>query len=80
VINDQNYQTFRTMAKEKITDLDLTALDKDRDYLKILLKAEVARTFWGYDEYYRILRLADNQVSEALRYLIEAREMLSVRQ
>lgn len=75
-VSDKNFDAFKKMAAEKISDLDLTQIDKDRNYLKILIKAEIARSYWGYDEYYRIVRLSDNQVSAAVKYLNEARQMI----
>ena len=53
--------------------IDLSNLDNDSGYLKMLLKAEVAKDFWGYDEYYKIIRLHDNQVLEAMKYFNESR-------
>ncbi len=75
-LSDAEWNKFKKVAKEKIHDLDLTAVEKDADYLKILLKAEVARIFWGYDEYYKVIRLADNQVQESLGYFPEAQTMV----
>jgi carboxyl-terminal processing protease len=78
-LSDQNFEAFTKMAKEKIKDLDLSQIEKDKDYLKILIKAEIARSYWGYDEYYRIVRLSDNQVAEGVKYLSEARRMIPKR-
>jgi hypothetical protein len=33
------------MAAEKIAKLDLSQIEKDKDYLKILVKAEIARSY-----------------------------------
>lgn len=79
-INDKNYEAFKKMAAEKISDLDLKQIEKDKEYLKILVKAEIARSYWGYDEYYKIVRLSDNQVEAAVNYLVEARKMNQSRQ
>ncbi|MFH1213176.1 MAG: S41 family peptidase [Candidatus Neomarinimicrobiota bacterium] len=78
-ITDKIFESFTKTAAEKISDLDLKKIEKDRDYLKVLVKAEIARSFWGYDEYYKIVRLSDNQVSEAVRHLSEARQMIQNR-
>lgn len=76
-LSDSDWKRFQKVAQEKISDLDLNLLAKDQDYLKILIKAEVARIFWGYDEYYKVLRLVDNQVMEALPYFEQAQAMVA---
>ncbi|HPC36791.1 MAG TPA: S41 family peptidase [Candidatus Marinimicrobia bacterium] len=78
-VSDKNFEAFKKMAAEKISDLDFKQIEKDADYLKILIKAEIARSYWGYDEYYKIVRLSDNQVTAAVSYLGEARKMLQLR-
>jgi len=78
-VSDQVFESFKKMAAEKIAKLDLSQIEKDKDYLKILVKAEIARSYWGYDEYYRIIRSSDNQVSEAEKYFTEARQMVQNR-
>jgi len=75
-VSNKDFEAFKKAAKGKISDLDLTQIEKDKEYLKILIKAEIARSYWGYDEYYRILRLSDNQVSAGTKYLSEARQIL----
>lgn len=78
-VSDKNFESFKKMAVAKIGDLDLIQIDKDKEYLKILIKAEIARGYWGYNEYYKIVRLSDNQVAAALNSLAEARKMMHSR-
>jgi carboxyl-terminal processing protease len=75
-VSDKNFDAFKKMAAEKISDLNLKQIGEDKDYLKILIKAEIARGYWGYDDYYKIVRLSDNQVTSALNSLAEARKMI----
>lgn len=74
-ISDKAFAAFKEMAKAKEIDVDFSNIDKDADYLKTFLKAEIARDFWGYNEYYKILRNYDNQYKEAYNYLDEAARM-----
>ncbi len=76
-ISDRDFEAFLELAKEQKINIDLEKVRQDSDYLKMLLKAELAREFWGYDEYYKVLRKYDNQVTEALQYLDEAGAMLT---
>jgi carboxyl-terminal processing protease len=76
-ISDSMYEDFKTSVQNKNPDLKITFanLDRDSDYIKLLLKAEIARDFWGYNEYYRIIQLEDEQVQAALPHFDEARLM-----
>ena len=72
-ITDKTFDVFKEWVEDKEIDIDLSNLDNDSGYLKMLLKAEVAKDFWGYDEYYKVIRLHDNQVLEAMKYFNESR-------
>jgi len=76
-ISDNDFEDFLTKVREKDINVDFDNIRKDADYIKMMLKAELAREFWGYDEYYRVIRTYDNQVREAIQYFGEARKMLS---
>lgn len=72
-ISDKTFDVFKERVEDKEIDIDLSNFDNDSGYLKMLLKAEVAKDFWGYDEYYKVIRLHDNQVLEAMKYFNESR-------
>ena len=74
-VSDAVFDDFIDLIKTRDIDIEIDNIRKDRDYIKTFLKAEIAREFWGYDEYYRILRSDDNQVSAAFEYLDEAAQM-----
>lgn len=75
-ISDKDFEQFLEMAHAKEISLDYEKIRNDADYIKMMLKAELAREFWGYDEYYKVIRIHDNQVEAAVQYLNEARNML----
>nr|HRD17557.1 hypothetical protein [Candidatus Neomarinimicrobiota bacterium] len=77
-VSNKDFEAFKKMAVEKIGDLNIKQIEKDAEYLKILIKAEIAHGYWGYDEYYKIVRLSDNQVTSAVDFLNEARKMLQI--
>jgi carboxyl-terminal processing protease len=74
-VSERDLEAFFELVKAKKIDVDIGKVKTDTDYLKVLLKAELAREFWGYDEYYKVIRLSDNQVQAAIQYLQEARDM-----
>ncbi len=76
-ISDKDFDQFIKLIQEKEIDVNLKEVRKDKNYIKILLKAEMARLYWGYDEYYKILRLVDNQVIDAMKYFDEATGMVA---
>jgi len=76
-ISDKTFDVFKERVEDKEIDIDLSNLDNDSGYLKMLSKAEVAKDFWGYDEYYKVIRLHDNQVLEAMKYFNESRLLVA---
>lgn len=77
-VDDQIYGQFKKYVLSEGEKFNFETIDKDKDYVKTLIKAEIARDIWGYNSYYKILRLHDNQVMESLKYFKEAREMISM--
>ena len=76
-ISDKDFEMFIETARAKEVKVDYEKIQKDSEYIKMMLKAELAREFWGYDEYYKVIRTYDNQVSAAIQYLDEARTMVT---
>ncbi|RKY51481.1 MAG: S41 family peptidase [Candidatus Neomarinimicrobiota bacterium] len=78
VVDDKIYERFKEYVYSKGGKFDFGAIDRDANYIKMLIKAEIARDIWGYNPYYKILRFHDNQVIESLDYFDEARDMISM--
>lgn len=74
-IGAKTWESFKQAVKDKKIDVSLTNIDKDAEYLKMMLKAEIAKDYWSYDEYYKTVRLKDNQVIAAKQYFKEAEKM-----
>ena len=51
------------------------AFDKDREYIKLLMKAEIARHLWDSEHFYMVRIMADNEVLETLEYFPKAKEI-----
>ncbi len=76
-ISDKDFEMFLNAARDKKIDVNYENVQKDADYIKMMLKAELAREFWGYDEYYKVIRQYDNQIEAAIQHLEEARSMVN---
>jgi hypothetical protein len=67
IVTDNDLQRLTLMAREKGRDYPAEALSKDTDYLKSLIKAEIAQMIWNNrDNYYRVLISEDTVVKSAL--------------
>ncbi|MBO8131218.1 MAG: S41 family peptidase [Candidatus Marinimicrobia bacterium] len=76
VIDDSLYLEFKDFVMGEDSTFNFDKIDKDKEYLKTLIKAEIAKEMWGYNSYYKVLRISDNQVMESITYFQEAKEMI----
>ncbi len=75
-VSDSEFVDFlESVSTEKI-EPDTAALSKDKEYLKIILKSEIAGALWGLNQLWGIRVQADNQVSGAMKHFQEADEFL----
>lgn len=66
-VSDADLQRLTLMAKEKGRDYSAEAISKDANYLKSLLKAEIAQLIWNdRDKYYKVLISEDMVVKTAI--------------
>ena len=63
---DDIYPFFLQFIKEKNTDLVIDFGNKELSYLKILLKATVARNIWDDEIYFKILNTNDEFIQTAI--------------
>ena len=66
VLSDALYEDFLSFLISQKIEFDNSALAGDSEYLKIRIKAQVAASLWGRDEYYKISLPIDNQVVKAI--------------
>ncbi|MCK5330165.1 MAG: S41 family peptidase, partial [Candidatus Marinimicrobia bacterium] len=76
-LSDDQFNSFLTYLEEEDIKYDSLAVEQDKDYLKNMLKAEIAGSNWGNDEESGIRRIYDNQVMGALNYFDEAAAFIS---
>ncbi len=70
------FRDLTELIQSKELEFDSDQLQQDRHYILTILKAEMAKDYWGKDEYYQILRQNDNQVAAAMTHLDEAQNMV----
>ena len=77
-VSDKVINDFYTYVSEKEVIFDKGAIGKDTDYIKSVLKAEIAGAIWGKSAYYNILVSNDPQITTARSHFEDAAEFLSV--
>ncbi len=66
-LSDALYEDFLTFLISQKIEFDRSTIAKDNKYLKHRIKAQVAASLWGRDEYYKIILPTDNQVIAAIK-------------
>lgn len=75
LVTDGMMKDFRsTISKSEVT-VDEKEYQKDLAYLKLRLKATIARSFWGNDGWYPLMLTADAQFQKALTLFPEAEKI-----
>jgi len=77
-LTDSDINDLKSMIEEKDVDFNEEDFNKDLDYVQNVLKAEIASSLWGKDEYYAILLQQDNQAQEAINYFPQAQELAAL--
>jgi carboxyl-terminal processing protease len=71
-VTDEMMQDFRTFVTTKGLKVEEKDLQKDLVFVKARLKAEIARSFWGYNGWYTVMLQVDPQFQKAITLLPEA--------
>ncbi len=69
---------FQSFCLEKDLQVDSDDLKKDLDFLKLRIKAEIARKIWEAKGYYFVILNADNQYLTALRNFNKAKRLAAL--
>lgn len=70
-------QSLKNMARANDITFTREEFNRDLPYLKNRLKAEIARSIWGMEKFYRVILQHDNQFQEARRLFPRARQILA---
>jgi carboxyl-terminal processing protease len=77
-ITEAMLDQFKDILKKQNIPLNEQALSKDLPFIKVLLKAELARNLWDSQRYYQIRISADSQINTALNLLPEAKRVFGL--
>jgi carboxyl-terminal processing protease len=75
-VSEKEFEKFKEIVKKQEIEFNAEEIDKDKEYLKLRIKAEMAKEYWGYDESYKVIRLADDYIKEAISHFEEAEKIL----
>ncbi len=76
LVTDKEFEKFLKIVKNKKIEINEEQIYKDKNYLKLRIKAEMAKEYWDWNAYYQVITQIDNQIIEARKYFAEAREMI----
>ncbi|MEK7818578.1 MAG: S41 family peptidase [Bacteroidota bacterium] len=71
-IEDEFVNNFVEFGIKKGTELKKEEFEKDKEFIRMRLKAFIARNFWGNEGWYPIVLSEDNQLQKAIDVLPEA--------
>ena len=77
-VDDGMIEMLKSIMKKHNIKFSEEAFEKDKDYIKLMMKAEVARNLWNSDAYYRIRITSDSQVLAALPLMDKAKEIAAL--
>ncbi|MFO7524279.1 MAG: S41 family peptidase [Ignavibacteriaceae bacterium] len=78
LISDQMISEFLKMAEEKSVKKNEEELNKDKEYIRTRIKAQVARNFWKNEGWYSVLLEIDNQMIKAVTLFDEAKNLANL--
>ncbi|MBN1542456.1 S41 family peptidase [candidate division KSB1 bacterium] len=78
VVGEKIIGQIATLCEKYELPFSQEALDKDRDYIATMIKAEIARNHWGSEAYYQIRVMADPEVLSARELIPEATRVFSL--
>ena len=76
-ITNKLLNSVKDSASEKNIKINNKEFSNDLGYIKIRLKAELARSLWDNSKYYQIIMINDNQFQKALSLFPEAQKIIA---
>ena len=71
-VNENIISEFRQFVISKDIMIKEKEFEEDLDYIKLLIKSEIAQFLWDREHYYQVRILGDEQVQEALKHFQKA--------
>lgn len=76
-LSSSDYDNFLNYISDEKIEIDTSLITKNKAYLTIMLKSEIAGAKWGIDELFGVRVKADSQIENSLKYFEEARAFLN---
>ncbi len=78
-VSEEMLNDFLAIAKKKTITIDTDQLTKDKKYIVTRIKSEIARSIWGNQGWFTIMRAEDNQFLKAMTLFPEAEKIAGLR-
>ena len=79
-INENIIKDFKVFINNNDIEINEKAISKDYDYIKLLIKSELARNLWNPKSFYAIRMTGDEQVQGAIKLFDQAAEIAGIAQ
>ncbi|HZY10763.1 MAG TPA: S41 family peptidase, partial [Bacteroidota bacterium] len=79
-VTDEMLDDLEAIAKKKGVTIEKDQFDKDRRFIKTLIKSEIAYAIWGNEGRFRVYHADDAQLQKALTLFPEADKIFGSRQ
>lgn len=77
-LSDSQMKEFLDLIKSKKIEIEENEYLQDKDYIKLRIKAQIARNFWKSEGWYSILLQSDNQMNKAVTLFDEAKSIANL--
>lgn len=77
-VTDAMLNDFAELARAEVKKWDESQYEKTKDFIRIQLKALIARNLWTNEQYYQVISGKDNVIQTALDILDDNREFNSI--
>ena len=78
MVTDAMLNEFKAIIKKHDVEFSDEAFTKDVEFIKTLIKAEIARHLWDTEHFYMVRVIADTQVQNAIALMPKARQILNL--
>ncbi len=78
-VDESLLKSFIAFGESKSVAFNKEQYDKDLDYIKAYLKAQIARNLFGYEGYFRAILEIDQQFAKAITHFPEAKKIAGLK-
>jgi len=78
IVTEKMLNDLKELAGKKKVEYDVTAFNRDIDFIKISIKSQIARDLWGNEGNYAVFISNDEQVQKAINLFYEAIKLMKM--